>query len=156
VHALAVSSNGFALRFGLESFAEVSTRSGRRFARVKSGATIVDVAAIDGSENVIAISHHCRAMICHAEEINYLSGPGKGVTLIRLASDDELLGFKPSTGDRDLLTVKTSRGAKKTISTAKYRVTSRGGRGNEIQKNGKISQILLPPPEAPAPLDGGE
>jgi DNA gyrase/topoisomerase IV subunit A len=156
VHALAVSSNGFALRFGLESFAEVSTRSGRRFARVKSGATIVDVAAIDGSENVLAISHHCRAMICHAEEINYLSGPGKGVTLIRLASDDELLGFKPSTGDRDLLTVKTSRGAKKTISTAKYRVTSRGGRGNEIQKNGKISQIVLPPPEAPAPLDGGE
>ncbi|MEE2934494.1 MAG: DNA topoisomerase (ATP-hydrolyzing) [Planctomycetota bacterium] len=156
VHALAVSSNGFALRFGLESFAEVSTRSGRRFARVKSGATIVDVAAIDGSENVLAISHQCRAMICHAEEINYLSGPGKGVTLIRLASDDELLGFKPSRGDRDLLTVKTSRGAKKTISTAKYRVTSRGGRGNEIQKNGRISQIVLPPPEAPAPLDGGE
>ncbi|MDG2224261.1 MAG: DNA topoisomerase 4 subunit A [Rubripirellula sp.] len=156
VHALAVSSNGFALRFGLESLAEVSTRSGRRFARVKSGATIVNVAAIDGSENVLAISRQCRAMICNAEEINYLSGPGKGVTLIRLSSDDELLGFKPSTGDRDLLTVKTSRGAKKTISTAKYRVTSRGGRGNEIQKNGKIAQIVVPPPEAPAPLDGGE
>ena len=91
-------------------------------------------------------------MICAAEEINYLSGPGKGVTLIRLASDDELLGFKPSTGDRDLLTVKTNRGAKKTISTAKYRITSRGGRGNEIQKNGKISEILRPPIASPEPL----
>jgi len=50
------------------------------------------------------------------------------------------------------LTVVTSRGAKRTISTAKYRVTSRGGRGNEIQKNGKIIEIVTPPPEAPEPL----
>ncbi len=152
VHAFAASSNGFALRFGLEPFAEPSTRSGRRFARVRAGASIVNVEPIDGSEIILAVSRACRAMICAAEEINYLSGPGKGVTLIRLASDDELLGFKASTGDRDLLTVKTSRGAKKTISTAKYRVTSRGGRGNEIQKNGKISEIICPPPEAPMPL----
>ncbi len=156
VHGLAASSNGFALRFGFEPYVEPSTRSGRRFARVKPGAIIVNVAPITGSENVLAISRHCRAMVCAAEEVNYLSGPGKGVTLIRLAADDELLGFKPSTGDRDLLTVETSRGAKKTISTAKYRVTSRGGRGNEIQKNGKIAKIITPPPEAPEPLEGSE
>ncbi len=42
-------------------------------------------------------------MVCSAEEINYLSGAGKGVTLIKLAKTDRLLGFKPSTGDRDLL-----------------------------------------------------
>ncbi len=104
---------------------------------------------IDGTEVILAVSRNCRAMVCAAEEINYLSGAGKGVTLIRLAKDDELLGFKASKGDRDLLTVETNRGAKKTISTAKYRVTSRGGRGTEIQKNGKISEIITPPPEAP-------
>ncbi len=152
VHAFAASTNGFALRFGLETFAEPSTRSGRRFARVTGGASIVRVVPVDGSEVILSVSRACRAMICAAEEINYLSGPGKGVTLIRLAADDELLGFKASTGDRDLLTVKTSRGAKKTISTAKYRVTSRGGRGNEIQKNGQISEIIYPPPETPEPL----
>ena len=75
--------------------------------------------------------------------------------MIRLAKDDELLGFKASKGDRDLLTVETNRGAKKTISTAKYRVTSRGGRGNEIQKNGKISAIITPPPEAPPTFENG-
>ncbi len=152
-HAFAATSDGFALRFGLESFVEPSTRSGRRFARVKGNASVVDVVPIDGSEVILAVTRNCRAMICAAEEINYLSGPGKGVTLIRLTSDDELLGFKASTGDRDLLTVVTNRGAKKTISTAKYRVTSRGGRGNEIQKNGKIAEIMAPPPEAPEPLD---
>ena len=153
IHGFAASSNGFALRFGLETLAEPSTRSGRRFARVKDGASIINVVPISGSEVILAVSRNCRAMICSCEEINYLSGAGKGVTLIRLASDDVLLGFKASSGDRDLLTVKTNRGAKKTISTAKYRVTSRGGRGNEIQKNGKIAEIIFPPPEAPPSLE---
>ena len=134
IHGFAVSSAGFALRFGLEAFAEASTRTGRRFARVAGDTRIIGLVPITGEETILAISRACRAMICLAEEINYLSGPGKGVTLIRLAKGDELLGFKASSGDRDLLTVKTNRGAKKTISTAKYRVTSRGGRGNEIQK----------------------
>ena len=151
-HAFAGSSAGFALRFGLESFAEPSTRTGRRFARVSGDARIIDVVTVTGSETILAISRDCRAMVCAAEEINYLSGPGKGVTLIRLGKGDELLGFKASTGDRDLLTVQTNRGAKKTISTAKYRVTSRGGRGNEIQKNGKIAEIITPPIETPAEL----
>ena len=91
-------------------------------------------------------------MICPVEDINYLSGAGKGVMLIKLAKSDRLIGFKPSTGDRDLLVVETNRGAKKTISTAKYRTTSRAGKGNEIQKNGKIAKIIWPPVESPAEL----
>ncbi|MEM7477177.1 MAG: DNA topoisomerase (ATP-hydrolyzing) [Planctomycetota bacterium] len=153
VHGFAASSNGFALRFGLEPFAEPSTRTGRRYARVAAGAEIVGVAPVDGSETILAISGDCRAMVCEIEEINYLSGAGKGVTLIKLAKTDRLLGFKASKGDRDLLVVETNRGAQKTISTAKYRTTSRGGRGNEIQKNGKIAKIVLPPPQAPEALE---
>jgi len=152
-HALAATSNGYAMRFGLAAFAEPSTRAGRRFARVHSNASVVDVAPIHGTETILAVSADCRAMVCPAEEINYLSGAGKGVLLIRLAASDKLLGFKPSVGDRDLLTVVTNRGAKKTISTAKYRTTSRGGRGIELQKNGKIAEIVTPPPTSPTPLD---
>ncbi len=153
VHGLAATSNGFALRFGLEQFAEPSTRSGRRFARVAPGSELIGVAPVTGTETILAISADCRAMVCPAEEVNYLSGPGKGVTLIKLAKTDRLLGFKASTGDRDLLVVETNRGAKKTISTVKYRTTSRGGRGIEIQKNGKIKSIVMLPPGAPEPLD---
>ncbi|WP_153557117.1 DNA gyrase/topoisomerase IV subunit A [Roseimaritima sediminicola] len=152
-HALAVTDNGFALRFGLEGFVDPSTRSGRRFARPAAGAAVLDVRPVHGTETVLAVSENCRAMVCPAEEVNYLSGPGKGVTLLRLAKGDRLLGFKASEGDRDLMVVKTNRGAKKTISTAKYRVTSRGGRGTEIQKNGKIAEIVVDPPAAPAPLE---
>ena len=152
VHGFAASSNGYALRFGLESFVEPSTRSGRRYARVAAGAEIIDVHAIDSSETVLAVSADCRAMVCPIEEVNYLSGAGKGVMLIKLAKTDRLVGVKPSRGDRDLLLVETNRGAQKTISTVKYRTTSRGGKGNEIQKNGKISKVIVPPVESPGEL----
>ncbi|MCA9194335.1 MAG: DNA topoisomerase 4 subunit A [Planctomycetales bacterium] len=152
VHAFAATSNGFALRFGLAQFAEPSTRSGRKFARVAPGAGIVGVEAISGMETILAISAECRAMVCPAVEVNYLSGAGKGVTLIKLAKTDRLVGFKASQSDRDLLLVETNRGAQKTISTVKYRVTSRGGKGIEIQKNGRIASIVANPPAAPEPL----
>ena len=153
-HGFAASSNGYALRFGLEPYAETSTRSGRRFARPGKDAEIVGVFPITGDETILAVTASCRAMVCPSEDVNYLSGPGKGVMLIKLAKGDQLIGFKPSSGDRDLLTVETNRGAKKTISTAKYRTTNRGGKGNEIQKNGKIAKIVRPPVEAPEPLNG--
>jgi DNA gyrase subunit A len=76
--------------------------------------------------------------------------------LIKLAKTDRLLGFKASTGDRDLLVVETNRGARKTISTAKYRVTTRGGRGTEIQKNGRIAAIVSELPHSPTPLETEE
>ena len=41
--------------------------------------------------------------------MNFLSGPGRGVILIKLGKDeDQVLGFLASTGDRDLLTVETT------------------------------------------------
>lgn len=153
IHGLAASSSGYALRFCLGTYAEPSTRSGRRYARVSGDAAIVDVVPITAEETILAVSNNCRAIVCASEEVNYLSGPGKGVMLIRLAKDDRLLGFKASRGDRDLLTVETNRGAKKTISTAKYRVTSRGGKGVELQKNGKIAKIVVPPPAPPQTFD---
>jgi DNA gyrase subunit A len=152
IHGFAASSNGYALRFGLEGLIEPSTRSGRKYARVSGGATIIDVHPIDSSETVLAISADCRAMICPIEEVNYLSGAGKGVMLVKLAKTDRLVGVKPSRGDRDLLLVETNRGAQKTISTVKYRTTSRGGKGNEIQKNGKIAKVIKPPVESPGEL----
>ena len=141
-HAIAVTDNGFALRFGLETYVEPSTRSGRKFARPSSDSSVIGVATTSGHETVMAVTAGCRAIVCDGEDVNYLTGPGKGVTLIKLSAGDKVIGFKVSTGDRDLLNVETNRGARKTISTAKYRVTGRGGKGIELQKNGRIAKVL--------------
>jgi len=153
VHAVAVSTNGYALRFNLDGLVEPSTRAGRRFARPAKGAEIVNVARLSGGEVLIAATADGRGLLCKADEVNFLSGPGKGVLLIKLGKDDRVLGAIASSGDRDLLTVETTRGAEQTISTAKYGVTGRGGKGRELLQRGGFAKVLWPVPDAPAPLN---
>ena len=150
VHAVAVTSDGYSLRFSLEPVLEPSTRAGRRFARPTAGAEVVGVARTTGAEIIIAATAQARAMLCAARDINFLSGPGKGVILIKLPrGGDRVLGFVASTGDRDLLTVETTRGASQTISTAKYGVTGRGGKGRELLQRGKFTRVIRPPVSVP-------
>ena len=52
-----------------------------------------------------------------------------------------MLGFIASTGDRDLMTVETTRGAEQTISTTKYEVTGRGGKGRELLQRGQFTRV---------------
>jgi DNA gyrase subunit A len=154
VHALAVTSDGYALRFSLEPFVDASTRSGRRFARPSDGVEVVGVEKVRGDEIVIAATAEARGLLCRADEINYLSGPGKGVILIKLQADeDRVLGFVASRGDRDLLRVETSRGAEQTISTAKYEVTGRGDRGRELLQRGQFTRVIPSEVENPPPLE---
>ncbi|HXE79204.1 MAG TPA: DNA topoisomerase IV subunit A [Vicinamibacterales bacterium] len=153
-HAVAVTSDGYSLRFGLDAFVEPSTRAGRRYARPAEGAEVVGVAKVTGGETMIVATQQARAVLCPVEEINYLAGPGRGVILIKLQrGEDRVLGFVASAGDRDLLTVETSRGATQTISTAKYEVTGRGGKGRELLQRGQFTRVIHDTPEIPR-LDG--
>jgi DNA gyrase subunit A len=155
VHALAVTSDGYSLRFSFEPFVDASTRAGRRFARLSEGVEVVGVARVTGSEVIIAATADARALLCRADEVNYLSGPGKGVILIKLTGDeDRVLGFIASTGDRDLMRVETSRGGEQTISTTKYEVTGRGGKGRELLQRGQFTRIVPSDIENPQPLAG--
>jgi DNA gyrase subunit A len=153
IHAVAVTTDGYSMRFSLEPFAEPSTRSGRRYAKAADGAEFVGVARLTGDEILIAATREARAILCKAGEVNFLSGPGRGVILIKLSSDaDRVLGFIASKGDRDLMTVETTRGAEQTISTTKYEVTGRGGKGRELLQRGQFTRVVTPAPEAPQPL----
>jgi len=155
VHAIAVTSDGYSLRFSFEPFVEASTRAGRRFARPSDGTEVVGVARITGDEVMIVATAQARGLLCRADEVNYLSGPGKGVILIKLTEDDDrVLGFVASSGDRDLLRVETSRGGEQTISTAKYEITGRGGKGRELLQRGQFTRIIPNEIENPQPLAG--
>jgi DNA gyrase subunit A len=149
VHGVAVSSDGYSLRFSLEPCVEPSTRSGRRYGRVPEGHEFVGADVTTGKEILIAASREARAMLTKESEVNFLSGPGRGVILIKLGEGDRVLGFIASTGDRDLMTVETSRGAEQTISTTKYEVTGRGGKGRELLQRGQFTRMIHPLPDAP-------
>jgi len=150
--ALAASSDGSGLTFGLEAFVEPSTRSGRRFARLVEGASIVGVNVVHGDETVIAVSKKRRALLCAVNEVKFLSGAGKGVLLMKLAEDDALLAIIAANSDRETLVVKTSLGGEQRINTARYKKTGRGGKGHEVISRGAFTEVVLETPSAPAPL----
>src|SRR5260221_5265557 len=79
VHAVAVSSDGYALRFNLDGFVEPSTRSGRRYARPAEGAGIVNVARLTRREILIPASADDRRLLCQSDAGDLLSGPGASV-----------------------------------------------------------------------------
>ncbi len=155
-HGLAVSSDGYALRFSFEGFIEPSTRAGRKYARPAKGAEMVGAAVVRGRETVIAATRQAHAMLCAVDEVNFLSGAGKGVMLIKLAKkDDAVLGFITAGSDRDTLTMETSQGAQRRINTATHSVTGRGGKGREVLQRGQFMRVVVEAnePTVPALLD---
>ena len=85
MHAVAVTSDGYSLRFGLEPFVEPSTRAGRRYARPSAeGAEVVGVARVTGGEMLIAATQEARAILCKAERSISSPAPASGVILIKL------------------------------------------------------------------------
>jgi DNA gyrase subunit A len=149
---LAITSDGYSLRLGIDGYREVSTKSGRRFARPSEGNEVVFAGIVGGSETVIAASRERRVLLCKVDEINFLSGPGKGVLLIKLDKTDRLLAAITALDDRDTLTVKTSMGGEQRLNTGRYKVTGRGGRGHEFVSRGQIVEVLSEPVKAPAAL----
>ncbi len=144
IHAVACSTDGYSIRFSMQPFVEPSTRAGRKFARPAKDKQIVGVYPVAGDETLIVATFRARALLCHAEEVNFVSGPAKGVQLIKIAKDDYVIGFTTAVDDRDTMTVKTSMGGEQRINTGKYELTSRGGKGREILKRGTFTRIVPP------------
>ena len=152
IHGIAVTTDGYSLRFGLDIYREASTKSGRRYARPAEGAEVTFAGVVQGKETIIAASRERRVMICKVDEINFLGGPGKGVLLIKLDKTDRLLAAIVANDDRDTLTVKTSMGGEQRLNTGRYKITGRGGRGNEFVSRGQIVEVIYEPVKAPEGL----
>lgn len=140
---LAVTRGGLAMRFSLSAHTEVSTRTGRLFARRGDGDVVLGVKVAEDASRVTVATVMGRGLSCVAHEVPLLSGPGKGVHLIKLAAEDQVLGF--SVGEA--LKVETDKGAMHDLS--KLEITGRGGKGQELLKRGRFVRILPSPVNLP-------
>jgi DNA gyrase subunit A len=122
--------------------------------RLKEGHTVVSAALIRGGEKVIAASTEGRALVTKVDEVNYLSGPGRGVVLMKIGEGERLLAAKVAVGNDDTLRVRTSMGGEQKISADRYETTSRGGKGKEVIKRGSFAEVIMEDVESPAPLEG--
>ena len=143
---LAISKNGFGLRFALAPHTEVSTRAGRRFAKVADGDEIVGVRpAADDSILCVATSDS-HALVCDAAEVNILANPGRGVTVIKTEADVQVVGF---TVDEPLV-LESDKGKTEEVRPLKKDRVPRGSKGRQVfPRKERVARIVTAPPSVP-------
>ena len=151
---VAVSKDGYGLRFVLEPFKEQSTRSGRRFAKAGQGDEIIGVSACTDKDLLAVVTKKTNALVCKVDEVNELAGPGRGVTVIKTADDDQVVAFLCTSKKDAEITLETAKGRTLKLSPGKYEVTGRGGKGREMSKKDEVKTVnrpleLVSLPEAP-------
>ena len=145
--AMAVSSSGMGVRFELATFQEPSTRSGRKFMKVKDGEEVVNLGFLRSSVKstlVTVASQRGRMLLCPAEEVNLLSGAGRGVTVIKLDSKDRLVAFRLLEDKNVQMVLLKQDGSKLPVSSKKYHTVSRGGKGHPLIRRGNFTGDVLP------------
>jgi DNA gyrase subunit A len=147
---VAVTKQGMSMSGSLRPHREPSTRSGRRFMRLEAGDEVVYVGLKKKGAYVACVSVSGRALICDAEEVTLLAGPGKGVHLIKLEEGDLLVGAQLLYRKSDALIVEKESGTEFRVSVEKYKPVSRAGKGHALFQRGSVAKVVLPQPEVPS------
>jgi DNA gyrase subunit A len=156
--ALAVTKGGYGLRFNLDPHREPSTRSGRRFAKVGEDDEIVGVQAAAPKAILAVVTAAGHSLLCPAEEVSELAGPGRGVTVIKVDDEEDgVVGFGLGDPDSDTIVVAETEGGKKIpVGPEHYEVVSRGGKGRQIAKRTRIVRVSAVETEQPEGDGGGQ
>jgi DNA gyrase subunit A len=154
---LAVSARGFGLRFDLESHRQVSTRSGRKYARPAGGDEVVAVIPVSPGDAVALATRSGHALTVMAEEVNKLENPGKGVTVIKTAAEDRVIGVKAGRGPRDVLRLETETGTRKfEVAADPKQAGARASKGRQLVKRTPLVAVAEPVVITPlANVEGG-
>ncbi len=142
---IAVTRSGMGLRFALQPHTELSTRTGRKFAKVSEGDEILGVRPVHEKSILLVASAHSHILQCRAGEVNVLAGPGKGVTVLKTVDDDRVLAFAID----EPLTLETSKGKTVTLEPKVKQLTARGGKGYAMSRRDGFAKVISPPPAIP-------
>ena len=127
--------------------------------KVKDGEEVVNIGFLRGSLKsalVAVASQRGRMLLCPAEDVNLLSGPGRGVTVIKLDPQDRLIAFRLLEEKNDQMQLLKQDGSKLPVTAKKYQTVSRGGKGHPLIRRGSFTGDVLPDvtlPEFPTESD---
>lgn len=147
-YLLVVTAQGQTLRMPFAPFRTESTKVGRRYARLNDGDKVVLATVLNGDEDTIYLAS-AEGHVIHfrVDDINILSGVGKGVMGIKLEEGDACLGGTLMSGRFDKMVLETSGGKTMEFGRNKYEITSRGGKGFEAVKRANFVRVVPPPIE---------
>jgi DNA gyrase subunit A len=119
---------GFRFRPNLEE----TTRSGRKVARLSDDDEVVSVELVH-SGRAVCVSAAGKMLAFPVEDVSELSGPGRGVILLRLDEDDSLIGaVTPSPGQGVIVT--KSDGDDRAVRLKDIPLGHRAGKGQRVIK----------------------
>ena len=143
-YLLVVTQQGLTLRAPLAPFRTASNKLGRRYVRLNEGDKVVMTAILLGDEESIFLASADGHVIhFRLDEINILTGVGKGVIGIKLGDDDKCIGGALITRKSQMLQVETS-GGKMLEFTGRHEVVGRGGKGFEAVKRSSLVRVTPP------------
>jgi len=154
---LAVTKQGFGLRFAMAQHTEVTTKAGRRYAKPKDGDEVLGVVPCNDGDVVVTATRDGHVLHCKADEIAKLEGAGRGVTVIKVADDDVVIAFIAG-GKGDVLQLETEKSGKDFSQKADPKqVSSRGGKGHQVVKKSTLVAPAKPVTIQPlANAEGGQ
>jgi DNA gyrase subunit A len=151
---LAVTKQGFGLRFATAQHTEVTTKAGRRYARPKDGDEVLGVVPCNDGDIVVCATRNGHVLHCKADEVAKLEGAGRGVTVIKTGPDDAVIGFIAGR-KADTMTIETDKSGKKIeLHADPKEVSSRGGKGHQKMK--RVTFRLVEKPVIIQPLANAE
>jgi DNA gyrase subunit A len=137
VSFLVASSKGYGFRCSPDL--SETTRAGRRLARVGTGDEVVSVEPIEGPAVVTATAKG-KMLRFVVDEVAELSGPGRGVILMRPGPDDRLVGALALPEPATFLVI-TPEGGERRLGLADVPVGRRGGKGQRVVKRGGVAAL---------------
>jgi len=120
-----------------------TTRAGRRLARVGEGDEVVSVEPVRGNAVVVATARG-KMLRFGLDEVAELSGPGRGVILMRPGKEDEdrVVGALALPRDADFLVV-TPEGGERRLGVRDVPAGKRGGKGQRVVKRGGVAAVRV-------------
>jgi DNA gyrase subunit A len=141
---LLATARGYGFRFTPDL--TETTRAGRRVARVGKDDGVSAVVPIRGPAAICATAQG-KMLRFPAEEAAELSGPGRGVILMRLDKGDEVVGALVPARDATFVAVAPD-GREHRLAASKVPAGHRGGKGQKVVKRGGVATLRSEPDDA--------
>ncbi len=138
---LVATARGYGFR--TEPDLSETTRAGRRLARVGEGDEIVSVEPVRGNTVVVA-TRRGRMLRFALDEVAELSGPGRGVYLMRPSKEgeDRIVGALALAKDATFVAV-TPEGTERKIDVGDVPEGKRAGKGQKVVKRGGVAALRV-------------
>ena len=141
------TSSGYVLRLPLANYRSESTKSGRRYVKLEGNDRVVFVKLVNEEAGLMLASRNGHIIYFPIEQVNILSGVGKGVIGIKLEGDDVCLGGTLVGGRFDKLHVETESGKYLEFGPGAFKSQHRGGKGERPFVRTKFASVLSAPIE---------